>query len=62
MADFVSKDYRQTIIYDNKTGSAVVLKEIGTAKYLTDSVMSNGRQKMKNLRACPFCFQMKNKR
>ena len=45
-ADFVSKDYRQTIIYDNKTGSAVVLKEIGTAKYLTR--LSNEQWKTEN--------------
>lgn len=34
-ADFISSDYKQTIIYDNKTGNAVILKELGSAKYIT---------------------------
>lgn len=34
-ADFASNQFKQTIFYDNLTGTAVILKELGAGKYMT---------------------------
>ena len=34
--DFIAEGYRQTIIYDNKTGKTVILSEIGAEKYVSN--------------------------
>jgi GLPGLI family protein len=46
--DMVGQNYKQSVIYDNKNGTAVVLKEIGTEKYM--SVLSADDWKKENKR------------
>jgi len=35
-ADMVGTNYKQSVIYDNSNGTAVILKEIGTEKYMSN--------------------------
>ena len=32
--DIIGNNYKQSVIYDNETGTAVILKEIGAEKYM----------------------------
>lgn len=43
-ADIIGSNYRQSVIYDNSSGTAVVLKEIGTEKYMSSYAESEWKK------------------
>jgi GLPGLI family protein len=46
--DMIGANYRQSVIYNNNSGTAVILKEIGTEKYMSDYSAAEWKKENKN--------------
>lgn len=46
--DMIGTNYKQSVIYDNSNGTAVILKEIGTEKYMSTYAAAEWKKENKN--------------
>src|ERR1700740_509707 len=54
--DMVGSNYKQSVIYDNSSGTAVILKEIGSEKYISSYAADEWKKENKHFEGQTITF------